>query len=121
MCVKKVWIIALLALAVYGMYALFLDTQRIRGQEEIAVSDSPTGAYTVTAYRNDGGATTAYAVLCSVRDNQSGRRRNIYWQYRCEDAQIEWLDETTVRINGVVLDVRSDVYDFRRVRKEATK
>ena len=98
----------------YGIYWGFYDIQRIDGQEVIEEVTSPNGTYTVTAYLNNGGATTAYSVLCSVKTNGQKKEKNIYWQYRCEGAAIVWLDEHTVKINGVVLDVKKDTYDYRQ-------
>ena len=113
----KVIIILLLLifLTVYGIYWAFFDIQRIEGEEFLSESTSPDGRYTVTAYLNNGGATTDYAVLCTATDNETGRDRNIYWNYKCEKAEIEWIDEDTaiIVINGVELDVMKDKYDWR--------
>ena len=99
---------------VYGIHWAFFDIQRIEGQEVIQEVTSPNNNYTITAYLNNGGATTDYAVLCSVIDNQAGKERNIYWQYHCSEAEIEWKDERIVIINGVELDVFKDSYDYRK-------
>lgn len=106
-------LILIAALLGYGVYWAFYDIQRIEGQEILQEVASPDGTYTVTAYLNNGGATTDYAVLCSVKTNGRRKEKNIYWQYRCEDAAIVWLDEDTVKINGVELDVKKDTYDYR--------
>ncbi|MBR3808875.1 MAG: DUF5412 domain-containing protein [Clostridia bacterium] len=107
--------ISFVLLIVYGIYWAFFDIQRIDGQEFLSESTSPDGRYTVTAYLNNGGATTDYAVLCTATDNETGRERNIYWNYKCEKAEIEWVDEDTaiIVINGVELDVMKDKYDWR--------
>ena len=97
----------------YGIYLAFFDIQRLEGQEMIREVYSPNGTYTVTAYLNNGGATTGYAVLCSVRFNGQSKEKNIYWQYHCEDANIVWIDDCTVQINGVELNVKKDTYDYR--------
>lgn len=97
----------------YGIYWAFYDIQRLDGQEIIQEVSSPDGTYTVTAYLNNGGATTGYAVLCSVKTNGQSKEKNIYWQYRCEKADIVWVDEYTVQINGVELNVKKDTYDYR--------
>lgn len=97
----------------FGVYWAFYDIQRIEGQEIIQEVSSPNGTYTVTAYLNNGGATTDYAVLCSVKSNTQNKEKNIYWQYHCEDADIIWEDEDTVQINGVTLNVKKDTYDYR--------
>lgn len=98
----------------YGIYWAFFDIQHIDGQEIITVSDSPDSSYTVTAYLNSGGATTDYAVLCAVKNNKTGKERNIYWNYHCSTADIQWLDDKTASINGIELDVTTDLYDYRR-------
>lgn len=103
----------IIAFLIYGVYWAFFDIQRIEGQEMIEEVISPNDNYTITAYLNNGGATTDYAVLCSVIDNQTGKERNIYWQYHCSEAEIEWQDEQTVIINGVELNVLKDSYDYR--------
>lgn len=107
--------ISFVLLIVYGIYWAFFDIQRIEGEEFLSESTSPDGRYTVTAYLNNGGATTDYAVLCTATDNETGRDRNIYWNYKCEKAEIEWIDEDTaiIIINGVELDVMKDKYDWR--------
>ena len=103
----------LVSLLGYGIYWAFYDIQRLEGQEVIQEVPSPDGTYTVTAYLNSGGATTDYAVLCSVKSNNRRKEKNIYWKYHCEDVSIQWLDDETVKIDGVELNVRKDTYDYR--------
>lgn len=91
----------------------FYDIQRIEGQELLSESVSPDGKYTISTYLNNSGATTAYAVLCSVRNNQTDKEKNIYWNHHCIEAKIEWNDEDTVTINGIELNVNEDTYDYR--------
>ncbi len=106
-------VVIAISLCFYGVYWAFFDIQRLKGQEILSEVVSPNGAYTLTAYRNNGGATTCYAVLCRVTNNKTGRGRNIYWQYRCSTASIQWIDEDTATINGMELDVWKDKYDYR--------
>jgi hypothetical protein len=77
--------------------------------------ESPTGAYTVKAYVARGNATVADSVRVEVifKDSRS-TSKNIYWQYREDTADMVWLDNQTVQINGVKLDVTKERYDFRR-------
>lgn len=102
------------ALAGYGIYWAFYDIQRFSGQELLDTLSSPDGHYTVSIYRNNGGATTGYVLLGTVKDQQSGRERNLYWQDHQDLDRLCWIDETTVEINGTLLDVRRDSYDCRR-------
>lgn len=98
----------------YVIYRAFFDIQRLKGQEVLQEVSSPGNTYTVTLYRNNGGATTSYSILGAVKNNETGKERNIYWMYPCEDDQIQWIDDVTVIINGIELDVRKDAYDYRR-------
>ncbi|MFA6941752.1 MAG: DUF5412 family protein [Clostridiaceae bacterium] len=100
--------------AAYAINYAFFDIQRLKGQEYLNESTSPNGTYTVTAYLNNGGATTGFAVLGTLKNNINGKKKNIYWQYHCEKANIEWLNEESVKINGAELNVRNEIYDYRR-------
>lgn len=76
---------------------------------------SPNGDYTVRAYLSNSGATVAFAVRGEVvYHNKRNKTKNIYWAYREEQAEIIWLDDHTVSINGVELNVKKDVYDWRK-------
>lgn len=106
-------IILIITVGVYAVHWAFFDIQRIDGQELINEVVSPDGKYTVSAYLNNGGATTDYAVLCSVRNNETEKEKNIYWNYQCTEAVIEWNNKDTVTINGIELNVTKDTYDYR--------
>lgn len=102
------------ALVGYGIYWGFYDLQHLSGQELLETLPSPDGHYTVSIYRNNGGATSGYALLGTVINQESGRERNFYWQYQQNLASFRWIDEYTVEINGILLDVRQDSYDYRK-------
>ncbi len=106
-------IMIVIAIGVYAIHWAFFDIQRIEGQELINEVVSPDGKYTVSAYLNNGGTTTDYTVLCSVRNNETEKEKNIYWNYHCTEAVIEWNNEDTVTINGIELNVTKDTYDYR--------
>lgn len=107
-------IVAIVCVGAYTINWVFFDIQRINGQEYMSESTSPNGTYTVTAYLNNGGATTSYAVLGTLKNNKNGKTKNIYWQYRCEKAKMEWLNDETIKINGLELKVKNEIYDYRR-------
>ena len=90
------------------------NLQRIKGQEVIRECPSPNGRYTIIAYLNNGGATVNYAVLCTVKDNETGRIKNIYWNYHCSETVIEWLDDQTAVLNGITLNVLKETWDYRK-------
>ena len=95
------------------VHSAFYDIQRLAGQEVLAEVPSPDGSSVITAYLTNGGATTDFGVLCAVRYANNGRKRNFYWQYHCSEAVVRWIDDDTAEVNGVVLDVWEDTYDFR--------
>lgn len=116
---KKIIIISIIIAIVftgikYGIYRASYDIQKINGQQYITESTSPDGKYTVTAYLNNGGATTSYAVLGTLKNNSNNKTKNIYWQYRCEKVDMEWISDDTIKINGTQLQVENEIYDFRR-------
>lgn len=98
------------------MFPLF---QNIKGEEHIATYTSPNETYELEIFRNNGGATTSYAIL-GVLHKQSNSKysRNIYWENRQEDAEVEWIDDNTVIINNKRIEnVEKDKYDFRYSNK----
>lgn len=107
-------IVTMVGAIAYAINWAFFDIQRIDGQKYITESNSTNKTYTVTAYLNNSGATTDYAVLCTLKNNNNGKTKNIYWQYRCEKADMEWLNDETIKINGKELNVKNEIYDYRR-------
>ena len=93
----------------------FFSMSKLPEGEFLTEAKSPNGEYTVRAYVSRSGATVADAVRGEVIYHQKkDKKKNIYWGYRESTAEIVWIDEHTVSINGVELDVRKDVYDFRK-------
>lgn len=86
----------------------------ITGQELLSDSTSPDGKYTVTAYYNaDNEDGSDYAVLCVIKNNDNGEERNIYYNTEGANANIQWSNDTTVVINGIVLDAEKGTFDNR--------
>lgn len=105
----------ILGLIVYGVYWAFFDMNRLPKGDLISAVSSPKGTYTVKVYVSNGGATTDYAVLGELIFNKENRKpKNIYWNYHEETAKVKWKNENTVEINGQVLNVPNETFDFRR-------
>ncbi len=86
----------------------------ITGQEVLSDSTSPDGKYTVTAYYNsDNEDGSDYAVLCVIKNNNSGEERNIYYNTEGANANIQWSNDKTVVINGIVIDAENGSFDSR--------
>ena len=98
----------------YGVYWAFFDMDRLPTGEYLTEETSPDGTYTIRAYRNNGGATTSYSIRGELVFNKNNSKtKNIYWNYREDTAEIEWIDDDTVVINGHTLEVPNEKFDFR--------
>lgn len=108
-----IWGLLFAGIIAYGVYWVFFDWNRFK-DELINQSTSPNGTYTVNAYLSNGGATVSYTVLGELVFNKENKRsKKIYWQYREENAKIEWIDDNTVIINNVQLKLPNETYDYR--------
>ncbi|MGG7144172.1 DUF5412 family protein [Clostridium nigeriense] len=38
----------------------------------------------------------------------------MYWQYHCEKAELEWISDEVIKINGIKLNIKKEIYDYRR-------
>ena len=118
---KSILALTLVVLFMFSFAGCGKETKEIKTnisdivpQETLSDSTSPDGRYTITAYYNsDNEDGSDYAVLCVLKDNKSGDERNIYYNTEGANANIQWTNDTTVVINGIVLDVKQDTFDNR--------
>lgn len=103
-------IITVLGLIVFSFVTYIQDPQHIKGQDVIATYPSPNGAYILTTYLNNGGMTTSFSVLGRVQNTKTNKCRNVYWKYHCTVSRVEWLNDTTVVLNDITLDIEKDMY-----------
>ena len=96
------------------VYFAFYSMSSLPTGEYIGEEESPNGSYTVRIYRCGGGATVDWSVRGELVNNDTGKKKNIYWQYHKQNAEVSWIDDCTVNIDDVTLDVPHDVYDYRR-------
>lgn len=108
-------LIVIVAVVLICIYHFFFSTAAIKGETLMGEYPSPNSTYTVEIYQNDGGATNGYATLGVLRKkSDSSYARNIYWENNTYSAEVEWLDDDTVIINGrKIPNVLKDKYDFR--------
>ncbi len=84
-------------------------------EEKLIMSSlSPNGTYQVNAYLCDGGATVDQSIRAEVVTVSTGKARDIYWQYHAYDAEIHWISDEVVSVNGITLNVLEDRYDYRK-------
>ena len=103
-----IFVICLLLLA---YWRFFVSMDFLPRGERILVSESP-GGNQIHLYLCNGGATTSYAIRGEAVTDRGVK--NIYWQYDETRADVRWLSDEVASINGVVLNIYEDVYDYRR-------
>ena len=54
--------------------------------------------------------TTDFSVLGRVQNTKTNKVRNIYWKYHCTVSKVEWMNENTVILNDIVLNIEKDMY-----------
>lgn len=101
--------------AVYSVFNLFSSSlQNLPKGELVNQIDSPDKDYTFKVYLCNGGATTDYAIRGEVNFNRMKKKpKNIYWQYHQDNVDVKWVDNEVISINGLLLNVLSDEYDYR--------
>ena len=107
------WGILLLVFITAVYYIFFVSMDTLPVGDFLKSSSSPDEHYTVNIYLVNGGATVDFAIRGELVDNVTGKIKNIYWNYHESDATISWQDNDTVVINGHVLNIPYDRYDFR--------
>ncbi|RFT66200.1 hypothetical protein D0U04_15600 [Bacillus clarus] len=113
-----IWL-AILLIAIGLFFWKFFSLSGVSGGDLIQTVESPDGTYTINAYLANGGATTAFAIRGELIFNKRYvfTKKNIYWNYRENQANIEWKGRDTVIINGHTLHVPEDTFDFRWDKK----
>ena len=69
--------------------------------------------YAINIYLCAGNATTDNSIRGEIENTRTKDKKNLYWEYHCDEAEVEWIDDITVIINGHKLNVLEDTYDWR--------
>ena len=89
--------------------------------ELITQSVSPSGEYTVYAYRVNAGATVDYSLEAYLMNNDK-KEKKIYNAYHEREAEINWIDNHNVCINGKTLNLSNgETYDWRKGKGQSEK
>lgn len=81
-------------------------------EELLLISNSPDGCYIVEVYRTEPSATVDFSVKAYVLDQNE--KVLIYNAYHESNAEIVWISNNVISINGEKLDLLSgEIYDWR--------
>lgn len=109
---KKVLLIIILLFLFINWYRLVFTREKMNHLptgEYLDSLDSPNKEYTLKSYRcNPGGATMDWFVRVEVVNNKTNETFNIYYVYHDYDADMKWLDNEMVKINGRKLNIHKD-------------
>ncbi len=108
-------ILAVLATTVgIAIFYFFFCLQCVPTGELIGQFNSQNQEYAINIYRSNGGATVDFAIRGEAQDNKKNKKiKTIYWGYNQYEAEVTWIDDKTVVINGHKLNIFTDTYDWR--------
>lgn len=94
-------------------YITLIENQKATNETFLETSVSPDGNYKLEAYRTEPGATVDFSI--KVYSVTSSEKRQIYNCYHESTVSIHWIDNDTVKINNICLDLsENETYDWRR-------
>ncbi|MBA4534439.1 DUF5412 family protein [Brevibacillus halotolerans] len=107
----KRFLIILISLLVFLsliVYFAFYSTLFLQKGDLVKEVTSPNNTYTAKVYRfgNEGG------LRVDVNVGFFGDKL-IYWSWKEANTDVEWTDDIHLKINGRLLDVRTDKFDKR--------
>lgn len=109
-----VYVLAAVVVAINTFFivrdSLYFTMDDLPDGEEIYSVASPSGNQVLTVYSVKNSLGTA--VRADVRSG--GKVRNLYWQTGLSEVDSGWINETTVVINDVEINVKKGSYDCRR-------
>jgi hypothetical protein len=113
--ISSVSTIIIISLFSYAVYLGFFDINTLPKDKFIKEVTSPDREYSIKAYVSETSlsAPAVRGELNYLKENK--KPKNIYWNYREDDANIEWIDSVTIIINGHKLNVLYDKFDWRNV------
>lgn len=96
------------------IYHFFFSMSALPDGELIGEYPNSDRTRTVKIYLCGGNATTDFAIKGKIFENNNGKEKTIYWTYHESEANVQWLDDENIKINGKTLNTCRDVYDYRR-------
>ena len=103
---------SIIILVIIGFITLMLYFNHVAPLENRPLGEctSPDCKHVCVVFVSNGGATTPYTVVAQVRGSWIIGKRTVYAVDNIEEATFRWIDNRTVRINGIDLDIYKDYY-----------
>lgn len=106
-----VTILLLIVIYLFALYMIFIKPDKVL----LFNTASPSGTYELEVIRVEPGTTVDFSIVVYLKKGMF--KKKIYDAYHEYDATVKWIEEDIVEINGRVLNVNSDVYDWRDSHK----
>lgn len=106
-------VVAVIVLILLLYFRFFVSMYHLPEGEYLVSSASPEGRYRLNVYISET-SLSAPAIRGELEDLETQKTKNIYWDYRQETAEIEWMDQNMISINGHEFNYLTEVYDWRR-------
>jgi len=108
-------IILCIAIISFVIYIFTPNINKLPEGSKISSHDSPDGKHTINMYLIMGEhATVADSIRGELVNNTNNKKKNIYWRYAENYADVEWVNNDTVIINGKKLNIHKDVYNWKK-------
>ncbi|MDD3392600.1 MAG: DUF5412 family protein [Bacilli bacterium] len=114
---KYKWLIIIFAivLIVIGAIYYFDNSMNYLPKGEYLYSvEAPDKKFKVNAYFIDGGPISGDAIRVELVNTVNDNTKNIYWKYPISTVDIKWIDNETVVINDIKLNIYTDIYKYKR-------
>lgn len=111
--INKKWIILIIIIIVI-IYNWIYNIESVSNGEYLDSLNSFDGIYTLKAYFIDGGSLSGDEIRVELVNNKNYKKKNIYLDYPKSTVNMKWIDENTVDINGKILNINDDTYDWRK-------
>ncbi|MFS0824650.1 DUF5412 family protein [Bacillus sp. 1P02SD] len=112
-------ILLFLILTVFCINWLYFDYSRFK-EEYLFESTSPKGTFTIKIYRSKTGKVSPYVVLGELVINKKNKETKYIYFDEVDHAKIEWLDDDTVLINNVPLELPEEYWHIREGLKKGS-
>lgn len=105
-------VVVILNLVITIRESAFFNIEELPSGRLLYSCESPQGKRTLNVYRVENALGTA---IRGEVVKQDGERQNVFWQTNLENVEVSWLDDSTVVIDSLILNVaKGGSYDCRR-------